>query len=432
MPNRLTDDAANFLQTDALVSQAATKYGVDPELVHRIIRQESGYNPQATSKVGAQGLMQLMPPTAHGLGVNDPFDPAQNIDGGTKYFSQMLKRYGGDTNKALMAYNAGPGNVDSGKAAGFKETQDYVNKVGQAQPAPSSLSASASEFLAQPEAEQSAPQAAAPQKSTLEKATSWLPDIGGMIGGITGGKSTPMGAAMAAVGGAAGKGYESLINHATELPGALKDIASNIYNGYGAETAQGFGEGAAQGATDAALAGGKQAAYEVAGRALAVPVRAAGSALVKTAFKSPALRGAVLKQPELIQKLIEHGIGPNERGVTKAATLTSEARRIADDAVASIGSKRVPTTGITDALFRNSAPGQQAAIDLARGEAANHEPMWNVLQKAMTVLGDNGRTVPLDRVREIWRGEGRAAAPLFNQLSTSAYPALEKVMHGDL
>lgn len=92
---------------------AAQKYGVDPQLIHRIIETESSYNPNAVSKAGAIGLMQLMPDTAKGLGV-DPHDPLQNIDGGTRYFSQLMKRYGGDTTKALTAYQSGPGNLDAG------------------------------------------------------------------------------------------------------------------------------------------------------------------------------------------------------------------------------------------------------------------------------------------------------------------------------
>lgn len=114
----------------AAVSDSAQKYNLPPALIMAVIKQESGFNPNAVSHCGAQGCMQLMPGTARMMGVTDSFDVSQNIDGGSKYLRQMLDRFNGDVRLALAAYNAGPGNVE--KAGGIPripETQNYVPSV---------------------------------------------------------------------------------------------------------------------------------------------------------------------------------------------------------------------------------------------------------------------------------------------------------------
>jgi soluble lytic murein transglycosylase-like protein len=117
-------------EIDRLVEQAASRFRVDPELVHAIIRVESDYDPKAVSRKGAMGLMQLIPATAQRFGVENPFDPKQNLEGGVNYLKHLLDLFGGDLGLSLAAYNAGEHSVQRyGGIPAFAETRNYVHKV---------------------------------------------------------------------------------------------------------------------------------------------------------------------------------------------------------------------------------------------------------------------------------------------------------------
>lgn len=117
-------------ELEKIVEEKSRFYGVDPKLIKEMIREESGWNPNAVSPKGAIGIMQLMPGTAILMGVKDPFDPVQNIDGGIRYMKYLLEKFNGNFQLALAAYNAGPSLVESlGRIPNIAETQNYVRKI---------------------------------------------------------------------------------------------------------------------------------------------------------------------------------------------------------------------------------------------------------------------------------------------------------------
>lgn len=117
-------------EINQLIDAYSEKNGVDADFVRAVVKQESGFNEHATSRCGAAGLMQLMPGTAKGLGVTDPYDAEQNVKGGTKMLANLLKTYGGNKELALAAYNAGGGAVKKyGGIPPYGETQRYVKNV---------------------------------------------------------------------------------------------------------------------------------------------------------------------------------------------------------------------------------------------------------------------------------------------------------------
>ena len=131
MPQYVLPTAALIRQYTPLIETAAKHHGVDVALVHAVITAESGYNPKAVSRAGAQGLMQLMPDTARRFGVQNSFDPAQNIHGGVKYLSELLAMFNGNKELAVAAYNAGENAVirHGNRIPPYAETTHYVPKV---------------------------------------------------------------------------------------------------------------------------------------------------------------------------------------------------------------------------------------------------------------------------------------------------------------
>ncbi|MDK9717843.1 MAG: lytic transglycosylase domain-containing protein [Trichlorobacter sp.] len=128
--SRLSDDLPSGT-IEQTIAKASQRYGVDAGLIKAVIKAESNFNPRAVSHAGAQGLMQLMPATARGLGVSNSFDPEQNVMAGTRFLKGLLDRYSGDLDSALAAYNWGPGNVDRKPDRLPRETREYLVKVKQ-------------------------------------------------------------------------------------------------------------------------------------------------------------------------------------------------------------------------------------------------------------------------------------------------------------
>jgi soluble lytic murein transglycosylase-like protein len=128
--NRKNPNTASRGEINDLISKYSEQAGLDEDFVKAVINQESGFNPNATSKCGAMGLMQLMPGTAQGLGVTNAYDPEQNIQGGTKYLKGLMDRFDNNKSLALAAYNAGPNAVKKyGGIPPYQETQNYVRSV---------------------------------------------------------------------------------------------------------------------------------------------------------------------------------------------------------------------------------------------------------------------------------------------------------------
>src|SRR6476660_4934065 len=128
--NSLTGAGFSELEINAAIDKAASKHNVDPNLVRALVKVESNFNPNAVSRKGAMGLMQLMPQTARQLNLKNPFDPQENIDAGVRHLKQLLQSYGGDVRLSLAAYNAGSGAVARSRGIPrYAETQNYVRRI---------------------------------------------------------------------------------------------------------------------------------------------------------------------------------------------------------------------------------------------------------------------------------------------------------------
>lgn len=128
--NSLARSGFTQREIDTAIDQAASRHNVDPNLVRALVKVESNFNPNAVSRKGAMGLMQLMPQTARQLNLKNPFDPQQNIDAGVRHLKQLLDNYNGDVRLSLAAYNAGSGAVSRHRGIPrYSETQNYVRRI---------------------------------------------------------------------------------------------------------------------------------------------------------------------------------------------------------------------------------------------------------------------------------------------------------------
>jgi hypothetical protein len=446
-----------------IAEQAAAENNVDPAVIKSMIRQESVFNPRATSSKGAQGVMQLMPQTAAELGVTDVNDPEQNIKAGTKYFATLMKRYNGDVPTALAAYNAGMGNVDKGRAGKFPETQNYVNKITsdiearrtlpnvqvqsgldapavvapqpvQAEAPAPSVGGAFEQWRAtqgKPAAVSKAP-AAEPdgllarfKAHPLDTVAGELPVIGGALGGAVGGLGgtvagfgvggVPGAVAGATLGGAAGEAGKQLYERFfTDKPAPTSSL----------EAAKGIGkQGAIQGVT------------ELAGQGVGRVVGAAGKGLVKRAFRPSA--DALDAVPTLVEDLAREGINPTAKGAATMNARTDAARQVAEDLVSDAGKPKVlpngvrvtpsvPTHEVVQALSQNPY-GKDSVTDFINTQFEK-QPMFRRLdQYVENVYRDNPQRIGYDKLLDLRRGEGRAASDVLQGAIEN--PGMEKRLH---
>jgi hypothetical protein len=450
-------------QYSSLIEQAAKKHGVPVELVREVIRKESNFNPQARGAAGEGGLMQLMQPTAKELGVADPFDPQQNIDGGTRYLSQLLQRYQGDTSKALMAYNGGMGNVDRGTIsdqarAYAAEVTGRLNasKVAQAPAAqagpnwveqfetgqtsgtfkqPQLPKRQAPAFhdplnrLVKPKQEFSQlEQLVLGQTPEGEQERTWtdtlvdnIPGITGALGGLVGGATGFFGAGVGAIpgsiggavaGGSAGEVIKDWVNEKRGRPDtkSFQDRALEVAK-----------VGATEGLYDAA--GG------VVGKFILKP---AAKAFTKAAFKPTSQ--ALKTNPNIVDNILDNGIKLSGKGLEKSASLTTEARLIADEAIQQAqatlppGRRFVPRDEILDATLNPVKPDHVPVLhEIAK--RGRQTPSLNKLGNyANDFIKDNPSQLSLERVREIQRSAGADARRVYE----GAEAALERQIDADI